>query len=268
MDYQFIQIEKRDQAGFLTLNDVKKRNAFSIDLTMELQRGLAELRYDPEVRVIVLRGAGGNFCGGGDISAMADKQERLKKGIPLREDPRKNLDRLVDIIQTIRNCEKPVVAWLEGAVAGAGMSIAMACDFSFAAEDCKMLFAFVKLGLVPDMGATFLLTRRVGAARATELFMTGKTFSGRDAADWGIVTRALPAEDLEPAVLKQVKTLANGPALAYDKMKKLINRVIYADMANSMSNEMECQMMLNQSQDHLGAIAAFMEKRAPVFCGK
>jgi 2-(1,2-epoxy-1,2-dihydrophenyl)acetyl-CoA isomerase len=226
------------------------------------------MRFDASVRVVVIRGAEGCFCAGGDISMMAAKAENLKKSILPKENPSANMIRLNNVATTIREMEKPVIAHLEGAVAGAGLAIAMACDFSYAAEDCKMLFAFVKLGLVPDTGSVHMLAHRVGIPRATELLMTGKTFSGADAASWGIITGAFPADALDAYVEKTAYGLAKGPTLAYAKIKALLNRATATGLQESMLNETEYQMILNRSEDHLEAIEAFMAKRPPAFQGK
>ena len=199
---------------------------------------------------------------------MKEKMDKLDRGIPPAVNPYENQTKLNSLISTIRNMEKPVLAMLEGAVAGAGVSIAMACDFSYAAEDCKLLFAFVNIGLMPDMGSYTFLTRRVGVPKATELFMLGKRFSGRQAADWGIITDAVPAGELEALVNSQAERLAAGPSQAYAKIKTMINQTVYQSIESSMLKEIEYQQQLNKTEDHREAVSAFFEKRPANFKGK
>lgn len=172
------------------------------------------------------------------------------------------------LVLYIRQIEKPVVAWIEGACAGGGMSLAMACDFAIAEENTKMSFAFSSIGLAPDMGSSVLLTRRVGPARAADLFMTGRRFTGKEAADMGIITRAVPAEELEENVKKQITALANGPTLSYAEIKGGINRIMYPDLHQCMNLEADYVDRLTHSADHAEAVNAFLEKRKPVFTGK
>lgn len=268
MDAKYILTEKQDGITTVILNDPKKMNAFSQALGWELGDVLEALSYDAETRVVIIRGAGGNFCGGGDIKYMKDKMDRLKAGLPLAVDPILNMRKLNHIITLIRQMSKPVIAWLEGAVAGAGVSLAMSCDFSIAEENAKLLFAFVNVGLMPDMGSTYMLTRRVGFPKASELFMTGKPFSGEEAAEWGIITDALSSDEVEARVMKLAKKLSQGPSQAYADIKSMINQCIYRGLEESMSQEIEYQNILNKTADHIEAVSAFLEKRRPTFCGK
>ena len=162
-----------------------------------------------------------------------------------------------DVILSIVNNAKPVIAWLEGAVAGGGLSIALACDFSYAQLASKFVFAFVNIGFIPDMGSSLMLTKNLGAAKAKELLMLGHRFTGEQAADWGIITAAAAPEDLEEMVMKTAKKLAKGPALAYERMKRLVNRQLYQGLEDAMENEGEYQYQLCKSEDHAEAIHAF-----------
>ena len=198
--YQYVKTYIENGAGYIILNDPKKLNALSQPMAAELSEVLEQFRFDPQIRVIVLRGEGGRFCAGGDITSMKKRVDCYAAGIPAPTQTKTNMANFNHLVLYIRQIEKPVVAWIEGACAGGGMSLAMACDFAIAEENTKMSFAFSSIGLAPDMGSSVLLTRRVGPARAADLFMTGRRFTGKEAADMGIITRAVPAEELEENV--------------------------------------------------------------------
>ena len=219
--YQYVKTYIENGAGYIILNDPKKLNALSQPMAAELSEVLEQFRFDPQIRVIVLRGEGGRFCAGGDITSMKKRVDCYAAGIPAPTQTKTNMANFNHLVLYIRQIEKPVVAWIEGACAGGGMSLAMACDFAIAEENTKMSFAFSSIGLAPDMGSSVLLTRRVGPARAADLFMTGRRFTGKEAADMGIITRAVPAEELEENVKKQITALANGPTLSYAEIKML-----------------------------------------------
>jgi len=268
MAESFALVEKIEGIGTITLNDPTKMNAFSQPLASALAEALEDMWYDRMVKVIIIRGAGGNFSAGGDVKGMKERVDCCQQGVEPVSDTRKNLRNLNRITTLVRKIDKPVIAWMEGAVAGGGLSLAMACDFSFAQEACKLVFAFVNIGLAPDMGSSLLLTRRVGMPRATELFMTGSRFNGRQAADWGIITDAVPAEELEARVMKLSRKLAAGPARSYAAVKAALNRTMYQGLDDAMTAEVECQSTLVGSHDHMEAVTAFVEKRLPVFLGK
>ena len=206
MELRFVDFQVRDGIGFITMNNPEKMNAFTLEGAQSLTRCLEHCSDSGEVRAVVIRGAGGSVCGGGDIN--------------------------------------------------------------IAQEDAKFVFAFVNIGFVPDMGSNLLLARAVGKVKAAELVMLGSRFSGREAADWGLITRAVPAQDLEGEVRRTAERLAAGPTLAYARMKKLINRVQYENLENIMANEGEYQQQLCKSADHAEAIHAFFEKRRPSFQGR
>ncbi len=266
--YQFIQASITGQVGQILLNDPAKLNALSQPMAAEIHEVLEQYRFDPDIRVILFQGAGGRFCAGGDITSMKKRVDCYAKGIRPETETKINMAKLNRLILTIRQTEKPIICQIEGACAGGGMSLAMACDFSIAEENAKMSMAFVGIGLAPDMGSSLMLSRRVGPARATDLFMTGRRFTGKEAAHMGIITQAVPAEQLEETVTKQVSQLAAGPACAYAEIKASINRIFYPDLYQCMSMEADCADRLTHTADHAEAVYAFLEKRRPVFQGK
>lgn len=266
--FQLIQTTVENHAAFITLNDPAKMNALSQPMAAELYQALEQYRFDPDVRVVVLRGAQGRFCAGGDVTSMKKRIDCYANGLRPETETKTNMMNLNRLILSIRQMEKPVVSWIEGACAGGGLSLAMACDFSIAEENTKMTCAFVGVGLAPDMGSSLMMMRRVGPARATDLFMTGRRFTGKEAAELGIITRSVPAEELEATVTKQIAQLASGPTLVYAEIKAAVNRILYPDLYPCMNAEADCADRLTHSADHAEAVNAFLEKRRPVFQGR
>lgn len=252
----------------LMLNHPEQMNALSQPMAEQLFIALKQADDDHSVRVVVLRGAQGRFCAGGDIKSMKKRVDCHAQGILLETSIQSNMWNLNRLILTIRQMEKPVIAWVEGACAGGGMSLAMACDFSIAAQDAKMTCAFTGVGLAPDMGSTMMMLRRVGPARATDLFMTGRRFTGAQAADWEIITQAVPAEKLEEVVVALAAQLAVGPTKAYGEIKGAVNRILYDGLYQCMANETACADRLTRTADHAEAVNAFLEKRKPAFTGQ
>lgn len=260
-ELKYVDFECRDQIGWITMNHPEKMNALTFEMAESLTKILNLCSDSEEVRVIILRGANGNFCGGGNIKGMKAKVEH---GCT---ETRPGLRKNNEVILSIINNAKPVVAWLEGAVAGGGLSIALACDFSYAELGAKFVFAFVNIGFIPDMGSSLMLQRNVGAAKAKELMLLGNRFTGEEAARWGIITGAVEAADLEETVKKTAVKLAAGPSLAYERCKRLLNRGLYQGLEDAMENEGEYQYQLCKTADHAEAVRAFFEKRRPEFKG-
>lgn len=260
MDFTKIIYEKKDGIGFITLNDPENRNAISHSvISDEFEQCIDDCSIDPIVRVVILRGAGVCFSAGGNVKHMItgfDKGEfdygpqDRKWGI---------------IIAKIRTIRKPVIASLHGSVAGGALSLALACDFRIAAEDTKFIFAFVNLGLVPDMGGAFTLVKMLGVAKATELMMTAKLFSGKEACAWGLVNEAVSPDQLEETTMTLANKLAKGPTLAYGAIKAMVNQVSFGGFDLFIDTEAEYQQMLSYTVDHREGVSSFLEKRKPIF---
>lgn len=261
-EYEGVLLEREEGAAVITLNDPANMNPVTVTTMDYLCDALRLCEQDEEIRVIVLRGAGGNFSAGGNVKAM---KERLDKGINTAKE---GIRAGGEFMMRLRTIAKPTIAWIEGAVAGAGMSIAMCCDFSIAAEDAKMVFAFVNIGFVPDCGITHMLTKSIGRTRATELLMNGRRFSGADAAQWGMITAAVPRENLEETVQKYIYKYSHGPGVAYAQIKKMINSCTMRELNACMQEEVEAQYICSKTEDHKAAVDAFCEKRKPEFKGR
>ncbi len=256
-----VLFDVRDRVAYITLNDPKNMNPVPAEVMKDLIECLNYCEQESDVRAIVIRGAGGNFTAGGNVKGM---KERLDKGI---NTTKYGIRSGGELIMRLKSICKPTIAWIEGAVAGVGMSIAMACDFSIAEETAKMVFAFVNIGFIPDGGVSYMLSKAVGPVKATELLMSGKRFTGAQAAEWGIITEAVPAEALEETVQKYIKKYSSGPSVAYAQMKRLLMSVNYQELNACMQSEVEAQYACSLTQDHREAVTAFVEKRKPVFKG-
>lgn len=262
MDFQHILFEICDHVGYITLNHPEIKNPIGNETKLELIRAFDVCDYDDTVRTVVIRGAGGTFSAGGDLRAM-------KKRIDAGEYGTKISCRLgAQMNFRLRNLKKPTIAWVEGAAAGAGICLAMACDFQIAAEETKMKFAFVNIGYVPDSGATFFVTRALGTVRASDLLLSGRDFTGRQAADWGLITEAVPSDMLSARVSEYIHKYVNGPTAAYGRIKAMINRAQFDQYAQGMQSEIEFQDACEHGEDFKEAVNAFFEKRKPHFTGR
>ncbi len=263
MAFEKLNYEQQDGIGWITLNDPENRNIISGVIVDELEQCLDECADNPDVRVIVLKGAGKAFSAGGNINRM---QERIAAGRYAEYGT--GIRKLSRIVVRLRTIRKPVIAAIHGAAAGGGLNLALACDFRIAAEDTKFVFAFVNIGLVPDVGGPLPLIRMAGVARATELMMTGRRFTASEASDWGLINEAVPLAQLEAATMKLAANLAQGPTLAYGCIKAMINRIAYSGLELELDNEAEYQVLCAGSEDHKEGVHAFLEKRPPKFKGR
>lgn len=244
----------------VTMNRPSVLNALDAGLARDLAHALASAAKDPEVRCVVLTGAGRGFCAGADLGAVMTQGTSIPVGEILRE-------RYHPVVEAITQMEKPVVASVNGAAAGAGASVAMACDFRIAAANAKFIQAFIKIGLAPDCGSTYFLPRLVGFAKAMELAMTGDVVTADDALRLGLVTRVVPAESLAEETRAFAATLAAGPTRAFGLTKKVLAYGATHDLGPALEFEAEVQEQLALTQDAIEGIVAFNEKRAPAYRG-
>ncbi|PWM54488.1 MAG: enoyl-CoA hydratase [Bacillota bacterium] len=265
---RLVEVTVQEGIATVLLNDPEKRNALSMPMAETLTAALRQVWQDSRVRVIILRGAGEVFCAGGDVTSMKQRADAYREGREPESDTRLNMWKLNEVVLTLREIPKPVIAWIEGAAAGGGMSLALACDFSLAAENAKMVFAFSGIALAPDMGASVMAPVRIGFPRAADLFMTGRRFTGREAAQWGLITSAWSSEKLAEEVSMLAHRLAYGPTLAYAEIKRSLNRTLFAGLHDGMAEEVEGAARLTRTADHAEAVEAFLEKRRPAFTGR
>lgn len=255
--YQTIRSEHADGVTTITLDRPDSLNALNATMRRELLAAVKAAGRDEAVRAVVLTGAGRGFCSGAD----------LRGGSAEREFRRVVTDEYNPLIRAIRELPKPVIAAVNGVAAGAGVSLALACDLLFAAEDARFIQAFVRIGLVPDSGSTRTLVRTLGRHRAAELIFGGEPLSAAEAQAAGLVARVVPGDQLEGAVQAEARRLATAPTRAIGYAKRLINHAEDASLADSLALEAGLQELAGRTDDHAEGVAAFAEKREPRFVG-
>ena len=253
--------EQRERIATITLNRPERLNAITFEVYRELTDTFAALRDEKDVRVVVITGAGRAFCSGGDVrDIIGELQGCDAEG--LLEFTRLSCE----LISNIRALPKPVIASLNGTTAGAGSCIALASDVRIAAEEAKIAFIFVKVGLAgTDMGATYLLPRVIGLAKATELLMTGDFISAEEAERIGLYNRVVPRDQLEVVTRELAGKLARGPALGLAKTKEMLNREMHIGFESALEAEAVAQALCMQTPDFEEAHAAFLQKRDAKF---
>ena len=245
----------------ITLNRPERLNALTFEVYRELTETFATLRNEPEVRAVVITGAGRAFCSGGDVhDIIGELFKRDMEGLLA-------FTRMTcELVANIRALHKPVIASLNGTTAGAGACIALASDIRIAAEEAKIAFLFVKVGLSgADMGAAYLLPRVVGLAKATELLYTGDFISAQEAERIGLYNRVVPGSQLGVATQELAERLARGPAFALAKTKELLDREAHMNLEAALECEAQAQAICMQHPDYREAYEAFVAKRTPKF---
>lgn len=253
--------EVENNVAYITLNRPERLNALTFEVYRELTDTFTVLRDEKEVRAVVIKGEGRAFCSGGDVhDIIGELFSRDMQG--LLEFTRMTCE----LVKNIRTLPKPVIASLNGTTAGAGACIALASDIRIAAEEAKIAFLFVKVGLSgADMGAAFLLPRVVGIAKATELLMTGNFVAAQEAEKIGLYNRVVSLDKLEEETKAMAEKLAAGPAFSLAMTKELINREMEVSLDTALEWEAQAQAICMQHPDYREAYEAFVEKRAPKF---
>jgi 2-(1,2-epoxy-1,2-dihydrophenyl)acetyl-CoA isomerase len=254
-----------DRVAIITLNRPERRNALSLPMFTGLERALVDAETSDDVGCVVLTGAGGAFCAGGDVKGMAKSSGG--------DGPGRGIDALIHTQRLwqrgtagrIYEMPKPVIGSLPGAAAGAGLSLALACDLRIASEAAILLTAFANVGFSGDFGGTFFMTQLVGSAKARELYYLCERIEAAEALRLGLLNRVVPAEKLEATTLELAGRIAHGPGVAYRYMKENLNRAVGGDLRECLDLEATHHVHTALTEDHRNAVKAFVEKRTPVF---
>lgn len=264
MSYETVQLEMRDLGvAVITLNRPAALNALTTAMAHEFKSAVGEAR-ERGARAIVLTGAGRAFCSGGDLREMQRMAEREGRLEAFFDEP---LGLLNECILLLQEVPVPVIAAVNGAASGGGCNLALACDIVIAAESARFNQAFIKVGLVPDCGGTYVLPRLVGLKRAAELMMTGDQVDARYAAEMGMINRAVADGELMDTALALATRLAQSPTSAIAKIKWLLAESATNSLGTQLDKERQAQIESGQTKDFVEGVAAFIEKRPPRFTG-
>jgi len=257
--------ELKDKVAVLTLNRPDRLNAMSPPMLDALLEALPRLAADPEIGVVVLTGAGRGFCAGGDVKAMAEGRESI--GTTL-EEKAQGLRSRMEVSRWLHEMPKPTIAMVRGAAAGAGLSLALACDLRVASDSARFATAFARVGYSGDFGGSWFLTQLVGTAKARELYLTADIVDAQQALALGIVNRVVPDVRLEDETMALAARLARGPRIAYRYMKRNFNAAESGTLKDLLDLEAWHHTRCGMTEDHREAAKAFVEKREPVFRGR
>jgi 2-(1,2-epoxy-1,2-dihydrophenyl)acetyl-CoA isomerase len=263
--------EIRDGVAVLTMNRPSRRNALSLPMLAAMGDILAQVETDDAVRCVVLTGAGGAFCAGGDVKGMAESAgPGAADGSGPTFDVRVHRQRLSQRATAGRlwSMPKPTIAAIGGPAAGAGLSLALACDLRYAVQGAVLMTAFGRVGFSGDYGGTWFLSQLVGSGKAKELYYFSDRLSADEAERLGIVNAVFPADEFEQAVMDRARRLAEGPAVAYRYMKENLNRAATGDLGECMDLEVTHHLRTGLTEDHREAARAFADKREPSFRGR
>jgi enoyl-CoA hydratase/carnithine racemase len=260
MNYETLQLVIKDDVATILLNRPERLNSFDMKLGCELYEVLADVGKNPDVHVVVLKGTGKGFCGGGDVKEMhtaADKSQFLRE-----------LTRAIHrCVIEIRSMEKPVIAAVNGAAFGAGLSLALACDMIIAIKEAKLCTAFIGIGLAPGCGTQFV-TRTLGYQRACEYIFTSKTFTADEGYQLGFINKVVDRDIFEDTISDMVSQLQKLSPIAIGKAKMLINKSLDNEMISHLELESATAAWSAGTWDFTEGVTAFVEKRKPVFKGK
>jgi enoyl-CoA hydratase/carnithine racemase len=263
MSYDFLY-DVSDGIATITLNRPEVMNALTFEVYAQLRDLFATLRSDDIVKVVILTGAGDQFCSGGDVhKIIGELLQRDLKG-------HMEFTRMTGaVVQNMRLLDKPIIAALNGMTAGAGAVLALASDLRVASERARFAFLFTGVGLTgADMGAGYLLPRVVGLGRASELLLLGDRIDATTAERYGLVNRVVPHEQLLPAAQEWARRLAQGPTLAISMTKRMLNNELSMDLASAIEAEAQAQALLLMGDDHRRFYEAFKNKEKPTFTGR
>lgn len=258
--YNNIILEEREGVGIITLNNPESRNPLTEETKDELISALDEVERTDEIRALIVTGRGPAFCAGGDIKKIGTEMTPEETNAVMKKSQ--------NLLWKILNLEKPVIAAVNGDAFGMGCNLALATDFAIASDKARFSEAFIKLGLIPDFGAMYFLPRLIGLWKSKELAYLGGAITAEEAERIGLIYRVVPHDELEKETLALANRLAEMPIKAIGRVKKVLNQAFDMTLSEVLTEEIEAQTYLSQSEEHREGIQAFLEKRQPKFRGK
>lgn len=276
MEFQAIIFEKEDRIATITLNRPEVLNALNQQMEEELTQAINQVSQDEEIRVLLIKGAGRAFCAGADFRfgmvraeevevekavALPDIHQDLKKGKLLPKMQR-------HVVITLQNLDKPAIAMVNGAAAGFGFDLALACDMRIGSPEARFTVAYTRMGLSSDSGGSWLMPRVMGLGKALEYIFTGDIIDAEEAYRIGVLNRLVPVEQLEEETLSLAFKIANGPPIAHRLSKMQVYKGLETDLETAMAFSAACISIALSSEDHMEGIKAFTEKRQPEFKGR
>ena len=262
MAYQHLLLQRRDHVATITLNRPDAYNALDLELGRELFHASLEVDEDPDVRCVVITGAGKAFCAGGDVKGFVDNLPRI--GILVKE----LTTYLHGAVSRLTRSPKPVIMAVNGVAAGGGLSFALSGDLVVAAESARFTMAYSKIAATPDGSSSYFLPRLVGLRRALELYLTNRVLSAREALEWGLITRVVPDAELRTTVETLAHELAAGPTLAIGGAKRLFHQSTWESLETQMELEAQAIAASGHTADFREGVTAFANKKSPTFHGR
>jgi 2-(1,2-epoxy-1,2-dihydrophenyl)acetyl-CoA isomerase len=264
MDYQDIIYKCENGIATMTLNQPDKMNALSPGMRDSMYRVVENVSRDKTVRVLIITGAGRAFCSGADVKSLAESSSRPAS----QERPSEAVSRYVSLHVLMQKCEKPIIAAVNGIAVGAGLDLAMACDIRIASDQARFAELYIRRGLLPAEGGTYLLPRLVGIDKACQLIWTGDMIDAKEAKQIGLVTMVVPHDELEIATRELAEKLAKAAPLVIQRSKRAIYEGLDMDLESTMKYIQPLMREIQQSEDYKEGTRAFLEKREPVFRGE
>jgi len=264
MAFETIMLDKKERIATITLNRPDRMNAVNEQMQADLTEALNDVNRDDGVGVLVITGAGRAFCAGADVGRMSSA-ERAARG---PEQIRQGFRGPQGVILGLQRLEKPTIAMVNGTCVGAGLDMACACDIRIGSENARFMCAFVRIGLFPGWGGTWLYPRVMGIPKAAEMLFTGDFIEAKDAERVGLLNKLVPAADLEKETMAMASRIANGPPIAIRLAKMQLYKGLEMDLETAMQMAAACETITLTSEDHKEGVAAFRDKRPPQYKGR
>ncbi|MBI2217855.1 MAG: enoyl-CoA hydratase/isomerase family protein [Candidatus Rokubacteria bacterium] len=261
MSYEHVTVERAQQVATITLNRPDAFNAFNLAMGRDIFHAAIEVDEDPDVRCVVITGAGRAFCAGGDVREFVDSLPRI--GAHVKE----LTTYLHGAVSRLCRADKPVIVAVNGVAAGGGLALALAGDIVIAGASAKLTLAYSKIAATPDGSSSYFLPRLIGLRRAMELYLTNRVLSATEAVEWGLITRAVPDAELASAVDALARELAQGPTKAYGGAKRLFHQATWESLETQMELEAQSIARSGHTADFREGVTAFVNKKSPSFRG-